>query len=409
MNAAVGPIPAAGAAFDWALDAAPDGTPLAGRVADAAGWLPTLRSSGDEEQDETLFTRLVALCDRRGAPAFSSGWKPDRIGRALRGLADAWGLDEPSHALRCLAALAPGRLKDVSFPEWDADSGPGFLSDPAALGLLRTDWGRTADAIALAWPDGGSVLELRANGRRLISGEWGLEVAIDGEPLDLAAGWDCVCRHADEDGGFLELQWCGESGAGAVTVERQAFLSRDGSFALLSDAVRLEEKSVEALIEYDAKLPLSAGVSGGVAPGGAEARLFSGKKNWQRARLFPLGAAASDGGLDTASMTVDVEAVLLQARSRGGLVAPLAFDWNRWREDDPADWRALTVTENRRRLEAAQAGAHRLRIGEEHQLLTYRRTDRSVAPRAVLGHHHDHETLIATLNRKGEVTPLLKV
>ena len=90
-------------------------------------------------------------------------------------------------------------------------------------------------------------------------------------------------------------------------------------------------------------------------------------------------------------------------------MVPVVIDWNPDREEEPADWAPLTVTEDRRRLTAARAAAHRLRVGRKHQLLLCRRTDDGAAARAVLGHHHDRETLIAAFDRKGNVTPLLMV
>ncbi|NNJ24570.1 hypothetical protein [Alienimonas chondri] len=396
------------AAFDWDQDVAPDGTPLAARLADAPQWAPGLAEEVDGEDLVPLVRRLAALCDRRGVPAFAPSAKENRITEPLRQLVDAAPLGPVA---KLLAALPPDRTRRLRFPPWKASEAPGFLSDPAAVGLLRTSWKRTADAIALAWPDGRMSVELRAKGRRMFSGDWGVSVSIAGEALDLSAGWSCLCHHADDEGEFLELQWSGESSAGPATVERQAFLPRGGGFAALSDAVRLSgaHRDETVPIEHTMTLPIAAGISGGVAPETREARLFGGKKNWQRARVFPLALPQHPGGTDVGSITVDDDILTVRHASRGGLVSPIAFDWDRWREEDAAEWRPLTVTENRRRLTAAHAGAHRLRIGGGHHLLIYRRTDASPAPRAVLGHHLDRETLIATFSRKGEVAPLLKV
>ncbi|QDT17741.1 hypothetical protein [Alienimonas californiensis] len=394
--------------FDWDHDVAPDGTPLAARLIDAPQWMPGLAPRSDEENLAPLVRRLAALCDRRGVPAFAPSARENGITEPLRQLADA-----APHGpfAQLLAALPPDRTRRLNFPQWTVDDAPGFLSDPAAVGLLRTGWERTADAVALAWPDGQMSIELRAKGRRLFSGDWGVTVSIAGETLDLSAGWSCVCHHADDDGGFFELQWSGTCGAGPVRVERQAFLSREGGFATLSDAVRLTgpDAAPDATVEHAMTLPVAAGLSAGVAPETREARLFGGRKNWQRGRLFPLAVPQYPGDLEPGSIETTDATLTVRHRSLGGLVSPVAIDWNRWREEAPAEWRTLTVTENRRRLGAAHAGAHRLRIGRKHHLFLYRRTDDSPAPRAALGHHHSWETLIARFSRKGEVSPLLRV
>ena len=392
-------------------DVAPDGAPLADRVADLADWLPALSIEPGDARLAHLIARSAALCDRRGVPAFATGGKADRVTSALRTAAATVGWEADSEVCKLLSALPPDRTRGVKTAPWDADTAPGFQSDPAALGLLRSGWGRTADALVLAWPDGGVRLELRAKGRRLFSGDWGLTVAVAGEALRLEDGWGCVCHHADDDGGFLEVQWSGGSAAGPVRVERQAFLSREGGFAVLSDAVRLAgpDRDESVPIEHVMTLPVAAGLSAGVAPGDREARLFGGRKNWQRARLFPLAAPQSPSSPGAGSIVATDAAVTVRHSARGGLVSPVVLDSNRWREEEPADWRTLTVTRDRRRLTSARAAAHRLRIGAKHQLLLDRRTDDDPAPRAVLGHHHDRETLIAEFDRKGEVTPLLTV
>jgi hypothetical protein len=231
------------------------------------------------------------------------------------------------------------------------------------------------------------------------------------QTLDLSGGWSCSCHHADDDGGFLELQWSGESAAGPVRVERQAYLSRRDRFAVLSDAVRTtgDRESRDVPIVYETTLPIADGLTGGVAPDSREARLFGGRKNWQRARLFPLAVPQYPGGSGAGGIRWEGERPTIRLTARGGLAAPVVFDWNPWREERRAEWRSLTVTENRRRLSSAHAAAHRLRIGTKHQLFLYRRMDDSPAPRAALGHHVDRETLIADFSRKGRVTPLLSV
>ena len=392
-----------------------DGTPHPAALATAAAWAADLADGPGDDADRALVARLAALCDRRGEMAFGSA---DRLAPALREAAAAVGWGEDSPVRRSLAALPPGREERVDFEEWDPDAAPGFQSDDAALGLLRTGWERTADALALAWPDGGLFphdpaavgLELRALGRRLLAGPWGVTLSVAGEPVDLTGGWACVCHHADADGGYLELQWAGETAAGPARLERQAFLSREGRFAVLADAVSLTAAdAIDVTISHSMTLPAAASVTAGVGPDTREARFFGGPKRYQRGRLFPLALPQHRFHPAAGSLAADDDGVTVRHASRGGLVSPVVLDWHPDREELPADWRALTVTEDRRRLTDANAAAHRLRIGKRHTLLLCRRTDDSREQRAVLGHHHDREALIAAFNRTGEVTPLLVV
>ena len=434
---------------DWAGGTDAHGAPHAHLLPDAAAWFRRAAASPDaaEPAFRGTITKLAALCDRRGLPAFAPDRRAHRLPADLLAAAKAAGVkrDDPSRTL-----LRTVQTKATPTPpDWDDAAAPGFQSDAAAVGLLRSDWGRKSDALALAWPPGSERgrpapvgLELRAFGRRLLCGAWGLSLMVDGEPVDVGGdGWACVCHHADFDGGYLELQWAGDSAAGPVRVERQAFLSRRGHFAVLSDAVSFPRdlgrgsRGCDAAVEHAQALPLAGTgrkrVTAGVAGDTREARLYGGRPDRprQRARAFPLNLPQethdpADGAVtaDDAGVAQDEDAarpgslsagwLTVRSAGRGGLCSPVVLDWHPDREDRRADWRALTVTENRRRLRENEAAAHRLRVGRKHHLLLYRRTDgtdRPGEPRAVLGHHHDRETLIANVSKTGDIEPLLAV
>ena len=430
---APGELPDLGEATDDA------GVPRADLLPDSPAWFRSVAGgSAEKKRLRGTVRALTALSDRRGLPAFVPDEKRNRLADDLAAAAKTAGMKKGGAVRRTLRATAD-RANPVP-DDWDADDAPGFQSDFAAVGLLRSHWGRKSDALALAWPPGTAAeggpartnpvaLELRAFGRRLLCGAWGISLTIDGEPVDVGDdGWACVCSHADFDGGYLELQWTGESAAGPVRVERQAFLSRHDRFAALSDSVSLTgaDRDESARIEHAAALPLAGTgpkrVTAGVDRSTREARLFGGDPDRprQRARVFPLAlpqerVESADGAIelpaDGAADAGELSRGWLTVRSAaaGGLVSPVVLDWGPDREEKRADWRSLTVTEDRRRLTSARAAAHRLRIGRKHQLLLYRRTDDCDEARAVLGHHHDRETLIAGFDRRGEVGPLLVV
>ena len=439
------PPPRTGGASSWADDTDARGTPHAHLLPDAADWFRRVAAS--EVAAEPAFRgtvrKLAALCDRRGLPAFAPDRRANRLAGDLLAAAKAAGMRKDGAVRGFLRTVE--RTQTPTPPDWDESRQPGFQSDAAAVGLLRADWGRKSDALALAWPPSPADpvviengpdrpapvgLELRAFGRRLLCGAWGLSLSVDGEPVAAGdGGWSCVCHHADFDGGYLELQWAGESAAGPVRVERQAFLSRRGRYAVLADAVSFPGGNGTARVEHAAALPLAGTgpkrITAGVAPETREARLFGGRPDRpkQRARVFPLNlpeetADPTDGGVEPPAggepQPGKLSAGWLTVRStgRGGLCSPVVLDWHPARENRRADWRSLTVTEDRRRLTESEAAAHRLRVGRRHQLLLYRRTDGTEGvgeARAVLGHHHDHETLIAEFGKDGEVTPLLTV
>jgi hypothetical protein len=98
----------------------------------------------------------------------------------------------------------------------------------------------------------------------------------------------------------------------------------------------------------------------------------------------------------------------LRQESVGGLFAPLVLDWSPKRAEAPVDWRTLTVTEDGRVLRADSASGHRVRVGKQ-QWIVYRALTKGEQPRAVLGLHTAHETVVGRFETTGHVTPLLLV
>ena len=99
---------------------------------------------------------------------------------------------------------------------------------------------------------------------------------------------------------------------------------------------------------------------------------------------------------------------LTQASSSEGLYAPVVIDWSPKRAAREAEWRTLTVTEERRKLASWEAAGHRLRLGDLH-LVLFRSLDGSTESRAVLGLHTNKESVIAQFNEKGYVLPIVSV
>ena len=87
---------------------------------------------------------------------------------------------------------------------------------------------------------------------------------------------------------------------------------------------------------------------------------------------------------------------------------PVIFSWDQRFDQSSADWKSLTVTEDRRTLDRSESSAYRLRLGKLHLLLTRRLND-SEENQAVLGHHHDYETVIGEFDKDGDVQPWLLV
>jgi len=128
----------------------------------------------------------------------------------------------------------------------------------------------------------------------------------------------------------------------------------------------------------------------------------------QMARIFPLCLDQDRVRSVSGDFKVTDRQLTLERSAMGGIHAPLVIDWDLSRQKEQAEWRTLTVTEERRILPHHTAAGHRLRLGEHH-LLIFHSLHRGTDPRAVLGHQTFCETVIGQFDSSGDVSPLLLV
>jgi hypothetical protein len=278
---------------------------------------------------------------------------------------------------------------------------PVVQSDWARLASLRTGWQPNADMLLVAHHGEKPLIDLTANGQRLLNGTWEIELTINGEPLEFVNQWTCTCWHSDKDADYVELQLSFENG---IQVERQVLLSRTDRYAVLADVV---SGAGDSRIEYSSTLPVVSGLTIQADVPSRECRI--GRKGL-RVRAFPL-ALPDDRVMSAAGSFAAIdggEGIELKQVGVGGLYAPLILDWHKKRRRQEADWRTVTVSERGTIQKTEAASGHRLRIGR-HQLLLYRSLQQPKIPRAVLGQHTSNETLIGQFNDAGDVTPILIV
>ena len=281
-------------------------------------------------------------------------------------------------------------------------SAPAVLqSDWAKLVIARSRWKPDSDLLAVAHQSAIPSIEFHAFGRRVLAGEWGLRVLIDGDELALKPDCDAVSWFSDSDADYLELQWSAENG---LVLCRQALLSRGDHQLILADCISTLGRP-ESAIEVTTTLPLQPGITADAKRPLRELRLDA---QGLPLRCFPaclpMERIQNAGG----SFECKTGELVLTQSGIGGVYAVAVFDWHPRRRDALADWRTLTVTQDGRRLSQAEAAGVRLRIGKR-QLLMYRSLDGSKAARAVLGYHHELESAIGYFNSDGEVEPLVIV
>ena len=353
-----------------------------------------------------LVLRSAALLQPDGRTALSNGVAP-RAGLLLQAATTQAGLKRTNRAalLAELTATANSnagvkklRSRTSVAPRLKKKHRPSAQSDHARLACLRNNWGVGADACIVAFDGETPRIDLTAFGIPVFSGEWG---CADQAGRSTTGEWECVCWFTDANVDYVELHTTGSDGR---RVLRQALLSRDDHFLLLSDAVHA--KTSDDGVQHRITLPLRPG---------ATAQRDSLTREWclnvgpLRMRVLPLGLSQPGVQRADGNLSIDSENITLtQSTTSPRLACPLLLDWSPARRKAAAQWRQLTVVEDRRILNEGEAAGARWRIGND-QWLYFHSLDGSEQSRTVLGMHTLQETVIAELNSGGDVEPLVEV
>jgi hypothetical protein len=356
------------------------------------------------KQYERLLTTTLRLCRPDGSQMMSN----DAAGRWSRPLfAAARRLTGRSPAATAMRAARPDKRATLSPRRALCESAA--HAETAHAAILRPSWRRDAPRLAVAFNDGVTRLELVAAGQVVLSGDWSLDLMIGGEPTMLDARWEEICWVSDSDVDYLELEAKSPSG---LRVQRQMLLARKERFFFLADGVlaprstALEPLAPEPTpLEYSSSLRLAPDVAFEPARETCEGRLVSGKS---RLRVLPLALPEWRSAFSAGELAESDGRLRLRHRAQGqGLFAPLFFDLDGNRADQPLTWRRLTVGEGLKVLADDVAVGYRVQIGKR-QWLVYR----SLAPRAarsVLGQHLASEFMTGRFHRSGEVDRMVEV
>ena len=392
-----------------------DGTPRAEMIERLPLWLaPLIRASliakrfdvklWTNDQEQTLVSvveRAIPLCRPDGKAALSNGLSLQPL-PVLVAAAELFHLPEISpeggylqSVKRVIAGQPARRVRNDGVVTM-----PSNQSDWARFALLRSDWSVNADSVAVAHHRQFPQIDVIAAGKPLLHGDWTLELKLGDTVVELAEEWSCVCWQSDPDADYIELQMCGP---GKLRVERIIMLSRRDRFLLLADSI---SGAPPGRIEYRATLPLADDILVRLDTPTREAQLTM---RGFKARVFPLAVAQDRVHSSPHEFTATAERLTLKQVAQGeGLFAPVLLDWHPDRTRADAQWRSLTVTEDGRVIGPDIAAGHRLKLGDL-QLLIFRSLKTTGDSRAVLGHHTHNETVVAKVDKKGDVDPILMV
>ena len=426
-----------------------------------AAELPHGGLSPRPEQRYQRFVRNALRCTRPdGRPLLAEDELDAREGGSWgRELFEAMlksgvGEIDRSLAAASLPNLSPGVVAKP--PRKAAELPPASIHcEESAIAVMRRNWNRDDERIAVLFAGQTCELELVASGRVAASGTWRFEISQQGQQLQPVSDWESSCWYSDDEIDYLELEI--ELTAG-VRLQRQIVLARDDRFLFLADALMSPQRGN---LEYRSVLPLAPQVEFRGADESREGVLL-------RARAAPAGgkSAAGSVAVPAANRSVAVPAAnrsiavpaanrsiavpaanrsvafpaayrplaqvlplampewraeqchgeltataegleLRQSTAGQRLFAPLFLDLDRGRFRRRMTWRPLTVAESLAPVPSDTAVGFRVAIGDQ-QWLIYR----SLAARGnrtLLGHNLATESLFARFGKDGEVTSIVEI
>jgi hypothetical protein len=262
---------------------------------------------------------------------------------------------------------------------------------------LKPVWRKSTPRLRVQYAGTACNIKLSCGKDVLISGPWALNVQIDGTTALPNSDWEELCWVSDKDVDYLEIEITLDND---LRVQRQIVLARREQFLLLADAVLGSRK---VTLDYRGTLPLAQDATFRSACETRDGILAGGKP---RATVLP--PALPEWLADRRVGELISTGAVLQLRQTGeqSLFAPLFFDLNRRRLQQPLTWRQLTIGESLATQPPHVAAGYRVAIGNRQWLIYRSLTEPK--NRTLLGHNLSSETLIARFNANGEVDPLIE-
>ncbi|MDR1491637.1 MAG: hypothetical protein LBT05_02790 [Planctomycetaceae bacterium] len=329
-----------------------------------------------------------------------------------------------------------------------ADSEPAYFSEWSQLAALRSGWGfrepslavayaplntfqRATDAPQNIWTDQSVTTELNVAEQTVWSGVWDVAVRLDGRLLTPIDSWSMTCEIINEYANYLEIEI---PLAENMRLQRHFLLCRKEKLLLTADSILpiFEDDADEGEeydgfddpkynVEYESRLPLTCGIYVEKTAADANELLLT-EIEQPLTRVFPLAfsewkdAEQSDniaGELyveenKTKGIASQADFLIFRQKTFGrAMFAPLLFDLNAKRFQEPYTWRQLTVGENLERVSRDRAAAFRVQINQLHVL--FYRTLTSPLNRTFFGHNLVGDFFAGRFDVKtGKVTTLVE-
>lgn len=304
-----------------------------------------------------------------------------------------------------------GNLKGKTTPSSIAPSSS--YCEDSGVAIMRCSWLAPRTQVTVAFVDTVCKLEVIAAGDPIFSGEWPIEVTIDGTKATPADDWEEVLWHSDADVDYLEIEIVL---VGGVRLQRQILLSRKDHALLLSEALIGEEvfaADTTHQLSVSTQLPLDARVHLVTERETRDARIA--RENKALAAVLPISLSEWRAELSPGEMierrTVghDEANLLVHSQSIEGrnLYAPLFIDMHPIRRNMPVTWRRLTVGENLAIVRRDAAVGYRAQVGQ-WQWMIYRSLGIQ-GNRTLLGQNYSTEFVCCRFNADGGTEDILEV
>lgn len=315
-----------------------------------------------------------------GSVAFGPGGVVDGRAKSLRSLAVLLG----DAGIATVGRWWYGKRKSCSLE--GPPPLPAFGDLSRALAMLRADWGKTGDSLAVDARDPAMPrVDLTIGGRPIVGPTWpGTHGPARMRLWITSSTADCA-------------EW--SVGTGGARIVRTAILLRNRGLAILAQQGATTSDGVCS------RIALGEGVA---ARPIAKSRVLMLKPvgSGSPTSAIPLalnpeggGSFAEEGGLLSLTAPTAVG-------SRVWL--PILFSWDKDRIRKAVRWRLLTVSEKGRICRSDKAFAARVSWGLGDGLVIYRSLAKP-ATRTFLGYQTSARLFIGLLSAEGNVTPLLRV
>lgn len=298
-------------------------------------------------------------------------------------------------------ALARLLLDQAQVAEGRLPRDSAYHSEWGGVAVLQPDWSPSGARLVVAYGDNRLRIELTNRRQVVLSGPWVPNIAVDGDTVQVASDWECVCWFSDNDVDFMELETTLSNG---WTLQRQFLMARQDMFLWTADVLL---GHAVGNIEYSLDMPLPQQVTYQPAVETTEGQLVRNKPlALVCAPSLPEWRSACRTGALQAS--TDTHAVRISHRRRArAAYFPLFFDLHRRRMTQGVTWRQLTVAEHLEIVNHDVAVGFRVHVGLE-QWIFYR----SLTPtgnRTVMGQNHVSEFTCGRFLNDGDVEPLIEV